>query len=499
VNKQILLVEPAYKTKYPPLGLMKISTYHKRKGDDVIFVKGCNSRIRGEYWDKVYISTLFTYTWKETVKTINFYKDALFYASSKIYVGGILANILPEELFNATGIVPVIGLLDDPKKLDQNDDIIIDELPPDYEILKQVENNNFSYLHTDAYIGYATRGCIRTCEFCVVNSFEPEYIPYISISKIIENIQNESGEKQNLLLMDNNVLASKYFDKIIDDIKDAGFIKGAKFGKTKRRRIVDFNQGLDARLITEKKMKKLSEIPLEPMRVAFDDIKYKKTYIKAMRIAHKYKQRHMSNYILFNFKDTPEDFYERLEINIKLNEEFAKEPIDSKGGKTVIYSFPMRYFPFNATSRVADTGNKFWNKRFLRGLQVILNVTKGSVMPGAQFFYQAFGETQEEFISILLMPDEFIRYRVKPNWQKIKSSSKRLMPYVKMWMMDYQKLSGNEKRQLIEILAPNDISDVHCRHRKIRNNKIQKLLEYHLNTEKVMNGNKKCPTKKLIK
>ena len=489
MNKKILLVEPAYKTKYPPLGLMKISTYHKQKGDLVTFVKGCNTRARGEFWDKVYISTLFTYTWKETVKTINFYKDALFYSSKKIYVGGILANILPEELFNATGIMPVEGLLDDPKKLDQDDHIKIDELPPDYKILKQVENDNFSYSHTDAYIGYATRGCIRTCEFCVVNSFEPDYIPYINISQMIENIKNESGDKQNLLLMDNNVLASKHFDKIIDDIIAAGFIKGAKFGKTRRRRIVDFNQGLDARLLTEKKMKRLSEIPLEPMRIAFDDIKYKETYIKAVRLAHKHEQRYMSNYILFNFKDTPDDFYERLEINIQLNEEFAREPFNSKGAKTVIYSFPMRYFPFNATSRVADTGNKNWNKRFLRGLQVILNVMKGSVMTGSDFFYQAFGENSEEFKSILLMPDEFIRNRVKLNWQKIKDRSRRLMPYVKKWMKDYQMLTNAEKRQLVKILAPNDKSHILDNRSKITNKKINKLLEYHINTEKFMKGN----------
>jgi hypothetical protein len=499
VTKKILLVEPAYRTKYPPLGLMKISTYHKIKGDDVTFVKGCSSQARGEFWDRVYISTLFTYTWKETIKTINFYKDALFYASNKIYVGGILANILHDELYNATGITPVIGLLDDPKKLDQNDDIIIDGLPPDYDILKQVEKNNFIYSHQDAYLGYATRGCVRTCQFCAVNSLETEYIPYINISEMIDNIKESSGEKQNLLLMDNNVLASKHFDKIIDNIKDAGFYNGATFGKTRRKRIVDFNQGLDARLLTEKKMKRLLEIPLEPMRIAFDDIKYKKTYINAVRLAHKYKQKNMSNYILYNFKDTPEDFYERLEINIQLNEEFAKEPFDSKGARTIIYSFPMRYFPLNAKSRVADTGNKYWNMRFLRGIQVILNVTKGCVMPGSDFFYQAFGETPEEFKSILLMPDEFIRNRLKVNWQRIKDASKRLKPYVKDWMEDYQILSNNEKEQLAEIIAPNDISNIQGRYHKIRNNKIKKLLERHLNTEKFMNGNVKCPKKELIR
>ena len=498
MSKKILLVEPAYRTKYPPLGLMKISTYHKIKGDDVTFVKGCSSRIRGDYWDRVYISTLFTYTWKETVKTINFYKEALFYASSNIYVGGILANILPDDLYNATGILPIEGLLDDPKKLNQDDDIIIDKLPPDYEILKQVENDNFKYSYTDSYIGYATRGCIRTCEFCVVNSFEPEYIPYISISEMIKSINERFGEKQNLLLMDNNVLASKHFDQIIDDIVSAGFSNRAVFGKTKRRRVVDFNQGLDARLLTEKKMKRLSEIPLEPLRIAFDDIKYKDTYVKAVRLAHKHGQKNLSNYILFNFKDTPEDFYERLEINIKLNEEFARESSNSNIVKTIIYSFPMRYFPFNSKSRVVDTGNKSWNKRYLRGLQVILNVTKGTVMPGSDFFYQAFGETPDEFKSILLMPDQFICNRVKPEWQKIKSSTKRLMPYVRKWMNNYEKLTAGERKQLVAILASNNMSDIFASHGMSKNKKIKQLLGYHLNAEEIVRSNVACPEKILI-
>ena len=476
MNKQILLVEPAYKTKYPPLGLMKLSTYHKSKGDEVRFVKGCNQNVQYQDWDRIYIATLFTWTWKETVKTIKFYRETLFNLSGKCFVGGILASLMPQELFNETGVQPVIGLLNDPKKVEQDDNTIIDTLPPDYRILEEVQNDRFNYSNTDAYLGYSTRGCIRNCEYCAVKTFEPRFIPYIDVKKMIKNIITMNGEKRNLLLMDNNVLASPKFDKVIDDIKEAGFVKGAKFGKTNRRRVVDFNQGLDARLLTEHKMKRLAEIPLEPMRVAFDDIKYKNAYIRAVHLAHRYRQKEMSNYVLYNYKDTPEDFYERLKINIDLNKNFRSS---SSGVNTTIYSFPMRYIPLNAQNRDVDTGNPYWNKRYLRAIKVILNVTKGPVMPGAQFFYQAFGANPEEFKAILAMPDDFIRNRVVSNWKQISNSTKRLMPYVKRWMSTYFNLTESEKAELTAILAPNDKEriDVAC---KKANKTIKELLKCHI-------------------
>jgi hypothetical protein len=272
-------------------------------------------------------------------------------------------------------------------------------------------------------------------------------------------------------------LASPKFDQIIDDIKAAGFVKGAVFGKTKRKRIVDFNQGLDARFLTEARMKRLAEIPLEPMRIAFDDIKYKKIYVDAVRLAHKYGQKNMSNYILYNFKDSPEDFYERLKINIQLNEEFRS---NGSGINTNIYSFPMRYIPLVAKDRDIDTGNSKWNKRYLRGVKIILNVTKGPVMPGSEFFYQAFGSNAEEFKAILLMPEDFIRNRVVREWRKIKGE-KRLKPYVRNWMHIYFDLSQGEKDKLIEILSPNGAAKIQEESKNSVSRKIKKLLGYHLN------------------
>lgn len=66
---KILLVEPNYKNKYPPMGLMKISTYHKNRGDEVTFFKGVmdSKHFLEEQYDRVYITSLFTFYYNQTV------------------------------------------------------------------------------------------------------------------------------------------------------------------------------------------------------------------------------------------------------------------------------------------------------------------------------------------------------------------------------------------------------------------------------------------------
>ncbi len=249
------------------------------------------------------------------------------------------------------------------------------------------------------------------------------------------------------------------------------------------KKIVDFNQGLDARLLTENKMQKLSEIPLQPMRIAFDDINEKNIYIEAVRLAHKYGQKDMSNYVLYNYKDTPKDFYERLEINIKLNEEFKN---NGSGIKTIIYSFPMRYIPLNAKDRNIDTGNKNWNEKYLRAIKIILNVTKGPVMPGPDFFYQAFGINYEYFKAILLMPEDFIRKRLIKNWKKYNNLEKQWTPYVREWMETYMALNKNEHENLIEILKDNDDKIIIQEYKKKQSKKISTLLRNYINAPDIV-------------
>ena len=201
--KNILLLEPNYKNKYPPIGLMKLATYHKMLGDNVVFYKGelkefiinhavdlCinklskidktinwrskyfdiynyikkrqaihlvslgleNSKyeillsnaltyykdyywkkgfLSDKYWNRIYITTLFTFHWDITIKTIEFAKQ-LVVNPNHIWIGGIMASVIPNEIKKETGLKNIhVGLLNKAGILDKND-IIIDDLPLDY-------------------------------------------------------------------------------------------------------------------------------------------------------------------------------------------------------------------------------------------------------------------------------------------------------------------------------------------------------------------------------
>ena len=139
----------------------------------------------------------------------------------------------------------------------------------------------------------------------------------------------------------------------------------------------------------------------------------------------------------------------------------------------------MRYIPLDAKNRYVDTGNKYWNNKFLRSVQVILNVMKGPVMPGKQFFLQAFGRDKDEFEAILSMPEEFIRNRLVSNWKDIDTIEGRWMPYVREWMNGFHQLSLVEKELLISAIATCNRESVENQYVKADNG-VKKLLEYHL-------------------
>lgn len=556
-----LLLEPNYSNKFPPIGLMKIATYHKNLGNwDVVFYKGDLKRFiieqitdkcivafnkvdknidwyikrdvvfeyiktrkktafdaigldssdkcielsniaidfkdfywKGTWkkypdWDRVFVTTLFTFYWKTTIETIEFAK-LLVKNPKNLMVGGVLASIQPKEIQEATGIKPHIGILR-AGDLDKGDPQMIDELPLDYSILDEIE---YKYPMTNAYYGYTTRGCIRHCPFCAVPTLEPIYNSYIPLLGRINRIRELYGEQQNMLLMDNNVLASDNFPQIIQDIIDCGFERGAKFVQpdllaiairnlrnnvndrayirkaqtmimdfyirlkgeesyqvykiiskyhiskllttrkealfsaydelkdiyakhfrpTPKIRYVDFNQGVDARLFNENNVALLSQIAISPLRIAFDDIRTRPAYEKALRLSVKAGLKDFSNYLLYNFNDKPIELYQRMKINVDLCEEL----------NVSIYSFPMKYHPIRKNegdtedfSHNRDYIGKHWNRKYIRAIQAILNSTKGKIGRGQSFFQEAFGKNEEEYMDLLEMPESFIIYRFFFKW-----------------------------------------------------------------------------------
>ena len=590
-QRRVLLVEPDYKNKYPPLGLMKLATYHRKRGDYVRFFKGdlrklvvelyadeiiekfysiddkvdwrCYKSLISQFiqygkksaliqltshsavfspsitmwlkyyykayragkteacakWDRICITSLFTFYFKKTIGTIEYCKK-LVNRTEDIIVGGVMASLIPEEVEEATGIRPIVGLLDTPGILDSWDRKIIDQLTPDYSIL---EETDYQYPEHDGYYGYTSRGCVRKCDFCAVPTLEPEFKEYLSISQQISFVEKTYGARRNLLLLDNNVLASKKFPKIIKEIRANGFSRGAKFvspnhlelavenlktgindyaykrlahklltefatrlagdtlstylsvldkyeicqnylpltdqllcayeeiselyearrNKASKFRYVDFNQGVDARLLDEKKMALLSTIPIRPLRIAFDSMKFASAYENAIRLAGKYNIKNLSNYLLFNFKDKPVELYQRMKLNVELSNELQLQ----------IYSFPMRYSPIwddNNLHHGRTYIGEHWNRKFIRSIQTVLNATKGKVGTKLDFFNAAFGQDEDEFYEILYMPEAYILHRRLCERNGLTDS----------WRALYKVLPEDELKLVLPVIESNEFSDI---------------------------------------
>lgn len=145
-------------------------------------------------YDRVGITTLFTFYWDITVKTINFVKNLCKESDdpNRIMIGGVAASILPDQFEEATGIRPFVGTLSQPGILDKND-MIIDTLPLDYSILEEID---YEYPANNGYLAYMTRGCVNKCKFCAVPRLEPNYESYLPIQEQIKITDERFGGKK---------------------------------------------------------------------------------------------------------------------------------------------------------------------------------------------------------------------------------------------------------------------------------------------------------------
>lgn len=480
-NKNILLIEPGYRNKYPPLGLMKIAQYHGPRGkrDNVRFIKGEDRSILSTAWDRIYVTTLFSFEFARIAQSIDFALKIANGHADRVFVGGIAASLM-HELFVAEprwrGVRFIAGLLaESPAASLQLDDYseelysedrhgpAIEDLIPDYSILEQID---YKYPVRDAYFAYASRGCIRKCSFCGVPKLEGAQRDTESLTAVVRGIDELYGVKKDLVLMDNNVVASPRFQDLIAEIRDLGFLPGAKLkvaGRVPVQRRVDFNQGVDARILCKSPMylRELSSICIKPLRIAFDHLGLKGPYEQAIRYAHEFGLSELSNYMLYNFHDTPMDLFERMRLNVTLNEELGIR----------IWSFPMRYQPTNLPNR-SHVGEK-WTRYQLRSLQLILQATHGIVSGEPDFFKRAFGNTPDEFEALLLRPHHHIFNR---DWYEHLGGEGEFAEFQR----HFKKLSANDRAELVTLLSSSNPRDFKGLHKKTTNSLVKRMLPFYL-------------------
>lgn len=242
---------------FPNLPLMKLSTWHKRQGDSV---KWYDPLIA---WknppDRVYMSKIFTFTQD--------YPHPV--SGAEIIKGG-------------TGYNYPNGKPD----LQQE----IEHIYPDYSLYPELTKNT-------AY-GFLTRGCPRSCDFCIVENKEGRQ------SQKVADLSEFWNEQRNIVLLDPNFFACREWKELSWQLIDSGAW-------------VDFSQGCDIRMMTEEKISFLQQMKIKQIHFAWDRYEDKEAIVPKFKEFKKltgWDYRKMGVYVLTNFNTTIEQDLERIYI-----------------------------------------------------------------------------------------------------------------------------------------------------------------------------------------
>lgn len=250
---------------YPNIPLMKISAWHKNHGDSVEWYQPLLSG----HCDKVYMSKVFSFT-----PDYQYFIDA-----DEIVKGGSGYCIEMQggkEIYHAERDNPL------PEE--------IEHTYPDYSLYPEQTK--------DTAYGFLTRGCPRGCSFCHVAVKEGK------CSRKVANLSEFWGGQRNIVLCDPNILACPEHIELLEQLAESG----AK---------VDFNQGLDIRLITEKNLDVIKRIKLKSVHFAFDrwqDKNIIEPRLRKFKVATGFDRHKVSVYILINFDTTIEQDLYRIQL-----------------------------------------------------------------------------------------------------------------------------------------------------------------------------------------
>lgn len=203
---------------YPNLPLMKISAWHKAKGDHVEWYQPMFSG----HMDKVYMSKVFSFT-----PDYEYYIDAD--VIEKGGTGYCIETINGKEIYH--------------KENNKDLPYEIEHIYPDYSLYPEQTK--------DTAYGFLTRGCPRGCSFCIVKDKEG-----LCSHKVADLSEFWNGQKY-IELLDPNILACKEWEDLLQQLIDS-------------KATINFNQGLDIRMMTDRKAEMLSQIPIKAIHFAWD-------------------------------------------------------------------------------------------------------------------------------------------------------------------------------------------------------------------------------------
>ena len=251
-----LLYHP--RQRFPNLAAMKISGFHKDRGDRTKLLLDYN---RLEEFDRVYISKVFTDTY------------------------------IPAELVQMKNVVcGGTGFFYDKAAPLPKD---VEHCMPDYTLYEQMneirkkqgEKKSAYKFYTDYSIGFLTRGCFRHCQFCV-NQNSRKSVPASPLKEFL----NE--DKKKLCFLDDNFLACNKWESFMEDILETG----------KR---FQFRQGLDIRIMQKRQMKKLFQGKFDGNVIsAFDDFADKDLIVRKLDLLREtvpIQKKELKLYVLCGF------------------------------------------------------------------------------------------------------------------------------------------------------------------------------------------------------